>query len=71
MEGISLHNSNYQWQIVFDWCLAFPSKCLILLPLRRLQYGIPCDPNRSCFLFARSIQFELKNINRSVLAVTI
>ena len=37
MEDISLHNSNYQWQIVFDWCLAFPSKCLILLPLRRLQ----------------------------------
>ena len=38
MEGISLHNSNCQWQIVFDWCLAFPSKCLILLPLRRLQF---------------------------------
>lgn len=37
MEGISLHNSNYQWQIVFDWRLAFPSNCLILLPLRRLH----------------------------------
>ena len=37
MEGISLHNSNYQWRIVFDWCLAFPSNCLILLPPRRLQ----------------------------------
>ena len=39
MEGISLHNSNYQWRIVFDWRLAFPSNCLILLPPtpRRLQ----------------------------------
>ena len=37
MEGIFLHNSNYQWQIAFDWRLAFPSKCLILFPLRRLQ----------------------------------
>ena len=47
MEGISLHNSNYQWRIVFDWCLAFPSNCLILLPPRRLQLQLQLNKRHS------------------------